>query len=164
MAELQPMHLSNLLSTDLILPSIVARSKAEMLETLAAHVESARPHIDRRVLEQALHERERQSTTALENGVAVPHVRLADLPSPLAVLARAVTGIDCGAADGRPTQLFLLLIVAAEQPGSHLKLLASAARLLSDPSCRSGLLEAPSAAEILGVIRAHELRSPRRAA
>ena len=88
-------------------------------------------------------------------------MRLAGLPGPLAALARSTAGISCDAADGRPTRLFLLLVVSAEQPGSHLRLLASAARLLSDARCRTRLLEAPSAAELLAVLREHEERAQR---
>ncbi|HEY2387525.1 MAG TPA: PTS sugar transporter subunit IIA [Candidatus Binatia bacterium] len=164
MAEIHPTHVTSLLSPELILPSIAARSKTEVLATLAAHMGTARPHVDGRLLEDALHERERQSSTALENGVAIPHVRLAGIPGPLALLARSVDGIDCNAVDGHPTRLFLLLIAVAEQPGSHLRLLASAARMLGDASCRAGLLAAPSAEELLAVVRSHELRTQRRAA
>jgi PTS system nitrogen regulatory IIA component len=164
MAEMHPMHVTSLLSPELILPAIAARSKTEVLATLAAHVGTTRPQIDGRLLEDALHERERQSTTALENGIAIPHVRLTGLPAPLAVLARSIDGIDCGAVDGRPTHLFLLLVAAAEQPGGHLKVLASAARLLGDAGCRASLLAAPSADELLAAVRTHELRAHRRAA
>ena len=155
------MTISSLLSPELVLPALSAQAKAQVLETLAAHVGLVHPHVDARRLADALHERERQSTTALEDGVAIPHVRLAGLPGPLAALARSTAGISCGAADGRPTRLFLLLVVSAEQPGSHLKLLANAARLLSDARCRTRLLEAPSAVELLAVLREHEERAQR---
>jgi len=155
------MTISSLLTLELVLPALPAQAKAEVLETLAAQVGRAHPHVDARRLADALHERERQSATALENGVAIPHVRLAGLPGPLAALARSPTGISCGALDGRPTQLFLLLIVCAEQPGSDLKLLATAARLLSDARCRARLLEAPSAVELLAVLSEQEERTHR---
>ena len=153
--------ISSLLTPELILPALPVQTKAEVLETLAARIGRAHPHVDTRSLAKALHERERQSTTALENGVAIPHVRLVGLSAPLAALARSSAGISCGAVDGRPTELFLLLVAAAEQPGSHLKLLAQAARLLSDARCRARLFEAPSAIELLAVLREHEERAHR---
>jgi mannitol/fructose-specific phosphotransferase system IIA component (Ntr-type) len=155
------MTISSLLTPELVLPALAAQAKAEVFEALAAHVARAHPHVDARRLADALHERERQSATALEHGVASPHVRLAGLPGPLAALARTPAGIACGAADGRPTRLFLLLVVCAEQPGRDLKLLATAARLLSDARCRTGLLEAPSAVDLLAVLREHEERTHR---
>src|SRR2546429_6799381 len=155
------MTIPSLLTPELVLPALPAQAKAEVLETLAAHVGLVHPHVDARRLADALHERERQSTTALENGVAIPHVRLAGLPGPLAALARSAAGISCGAADGRPTRLFLLLVVSAEQPGSHLRLLANAARLLSDAGCRTRLLEAPAAGQPLPVFPQHQERAQR---
>src|SRR2546422_4755662 len=95
------MMISSLLTPELVLPALPAQAKAQVLETLAAHVGLVHPHVDSRRLADALHERERQSTTALENGVAIPHVRLAGLRGPLAALARTAAGISCGAADGR---------------------------------------------------------------
>src|SRR5262245_23792016 len=157
------MTISSLLTPDLVLLTFPAQAKADVLEALAAHVARAHPHVDARRLADALHDRERQSATALEHGVAIPHARLAGLPAPVAAFARSAGGIPCGAGDGRPTQLFLLLVVGAEQPGSHLKLLAMGARLLSDPQCRTRLLEAPSAGDVLAVLREHEERTHRQA-
>jgi len=153
------MTISTLLTPELVIPALAARAKGEALAALAAHVGRVHPHLDVRRLTDALDERERQSTTALEDGVAIPHVRFAGLPAPLAALARSTSGIDCGAVDGRPTQLFLLLVVSAEQPGGHLKLLAGAARLLSDARCRTRLLAAETAADLVAVLREHEARA-----
>ena len=151
--------ISSLLTPELMLPSLPATTKEQVLDALAAHVGLVRPQVDVRRLASSLHDRERQSTTALENGVAIPHVRLAGLSAPLVAFARSTSGIAYGATDGQPTQLFLLLVVPAEQPGSHLKLLANAARLLSDAGCRSRLLAAPSADEMLAVLREQEQRT-----
>ncbi|HUE30923.1 MAG TPA: PTS sugar transporter subunit IIA [Verrucomicrobiae bacterium] len=155
------MTISSLLTEDLVLPALPAQAKAEVLDRLAAHVGQAHPQVDCARLAGALHERERLSTTALENGIAIPHVRLSGLSGPLAALARTTAAIACGAVDGRPTQLFLLLAVPAEQPDGLLKLLAKAARLLSDAPCRAGLLAAPSAGALLAVLREHEERAQR---
>jgi PTS system nitrogen regulatory IIA component len=155
------MTISSLLTPELVLLALPAQAKADVLEALAAHVARAHPHVDARRLADALHDRERQSPTALEHGVAIPHARLTGLPAPVAALARSSAGIPCGAGDGRPTQLFLLLVVCAEQPGSHLKLLATGARLLSDARCRTRLLEAQSAVDALAALREHEERAHR---
>jgi hypothetical protein len=48
-----------------------------------------------------------------------------------------------------------------DQPGGHLRLLASAARVLSNARCRAQLLEAPSAVELLAALREHEERALR---
>jgi mannitol/fructose-specific phosphotransferase system IIA component (Ntr-type) len=152
------MTISTLLSPDLVLHSLAVAKKADVLDALAALVGRMHPHVDARRLADALHERERQSTTALENGIAIPHVRLAGLPGPLVAFARTTSGIPCDAVDGRPTRVFLLVVAPAEQPGGLLKLLAEAARVLSDGRCRGRLLQAESAEELVAVLREHEER------
>src|SRR4030095_13162205 len=91
------MTISSLLTPELVLLALPAQAKAEVLETLAAHVGRAHPHGDARRRADALHEREQQSATALEDGVAIPHARLVGLPAPLAALARRPPGIPRGA-------------------------------------------------------------------
>ena len=159
LSVLQPATISNLLTPELVVPALAATTKDDVLETLSALVGLIRPHVDVGQLASSLHDRERQSTTALEHGIAIPHARMAGLPGPLVAFGRSITGVAFGASDGRPTQLFLLIVVAADRPGNHLKLLANAARLLGDATCRSRLLEAPSAVELLAVLREQEERT-----
>lgn len=150
------MTISTLVTPELVLPTLAGLAKADVLEELAVHVGRVHAHVDARRLADALHERERQATTALEDGVAIPHVRLAGITEPLGAFGRSISGIPCGAVDGEPTRLFLLLVIPAEEPGAHLKLLARAARLLSNGGCRARLLAAGSADEVVAVLREHE--------
>jgi len=153
------MLITTLLHPDLVIADLPAALKDEVLDALAVQVGRVHPRVDVRTLSAALRDRERQSTTALEHGVALPHARLGGvLEAPLAALARTAAGIPCGAVDGHPTRLFLLLVVPAEQPGAHLRMLANAARLLSNARCRSRLLEAPTATDLLAAFREHEER------
>src|SRR5439155_818038 len=61
------MTISSLLTPELVLPALPAQPKAEVLETLAAHVGLVHPHVDARRLADALHEPDRQSTAAPES-------------------------------------------------------------------------------------------------
>jgi mannitol/fructose-specific phosphotransferase system IIA component (Ntr-type) len=49
--------------------------------------------------------------------------------------------------------------VPQESPGSHLKLLANASRLLHDARCRARLMQAPDERAVLAVLRAEEDRA-----
>lgn len=153
------MRISDLLDTHMVLPAVAATRKDEVLELLATRLASEHPEIDRLRLTTALCERERQMSTALGDGVAVPHARVAGLTRMVAVLGRSPGGIACGSHDGKPTHLFLLLVVPEESPGAHLKVLATASRLLHDQGCRARLLEAPDATALLQVLRTEEDRT-----
>jgi nitrogen PTS system EIIA component len=154
------MRISELLDTNMVLPAVAASHKDEVLDLLATHLARVHPEIDHLHLTTALRERERQMSTALADGIAVPHARVAGLTRMVAALGRSATGIACGSHDGKPTRLFLLLVVPADSPGSHLKVLATASRLLHDERCRTRLLEAPDdASALLQALRAEEDRT-----
>jgi nitrogen PTS system EIIA component len=156
------MNITDLLTTELVLPSLEARDKDAVLLALAGRVVGCRDDVDGTVLVEGLRDRERQSSTALVDGVAVPHAKLPGLSRMVAALARSVTGIDCDSDDGRPTHLFFLLVGAAERPGEHVKALAAVSRLLHDGRCRARLMAADDEAAMLAVLREHA--SPLRAA
>src|SRR5262245_65396082 len=54
--------------------------------------------------------RERQGTTSLGNGMAVPHVFYDQVPSAHLVVARSSTGVHMKTPDGKPIRTFFCLI------------------------------------------------------
>ena len=157
------MKISDLLTVELVLPALIAREKDEVMQTLAAHVSRHRPELDHGRLVTALQERERQMTTALTDGVAIPHAKLPGLPHMVAAFGRSLGGIDCDSHDGRPTHLFLLVVAPAEEPGAHLRVLAAASRLLHDDRCRTRLMQADDEIALLAALREEESRTQRAA-
>lgn len=158
------MRISDLLSPSVVLPAIRGRTKDEILESLATHLTAHHPEIDHGSLVAALLERERHVSTALVDGVAIPHARVPGLRTVVAVLGRSPAGVTCGSHDGKPTHLFLLFAAPAEAPGPHLRLLAAASRLLHDQRCRAELMEAQDPLTLLGALRDAEDRVHRTAA
>jgi len=146
------MNLFDVLTSELVVPALAASDKDGVLLTLAARVAQSHP-IDEGALVEALRLRERQMTTALVDGVAIPHAKLPRLPGLVAALGRSAMGVDCDAHDGVPTRLFFLLVGPAERPGDHLKALAAVSRLLHEERCRTALLAADDAASMLDVLR-----------
>ena len=155
------MRITDLLTEELVLPALDARGSDEVIETLGMRVAAQHRDIERDRLVQALRERERQVTTALGDGVAIPHARLAGLERTVAAFARSRTGIQWESVDGKPTHLVFLLAGPADLPGAYLKVLAGVSRLLSDERCRARLMEAENEAELLLVLRDEEARSRR---
>jgi nitrogen PTS system EIIA component len=153
------MRISDYLSTDVVLPALDAAGKDEVTAALAERLAARHADVDGAALATALRERERQVSTALEDGVAIPHARLRGLSRIVAAFGRSRAGIHCGSHDGNPTHFFLLLVVPEEAPGSHLKLLATASRLLHDPGCRTRLMQAVDESALLDVLRAEEARA-----
>ena len=155
------MRIVDVLKIDLILPDVGTSGRDEVLRLLGERLCTAHPAIDRGGFVDALHVRERQMTTALGDGIAIPHARLAGLEQPVAVFARSRSGIAWDAVDGRPTHLVFALAAPLEAPGASLKVLSTISRVLAQPRCRTRLLEATDEAALLAVLDDEDARSRR---
>jgi len=103
-------------------------------------------------IEKVLVERERLSTTAIGNGIAIPHSRLPGLERLTVIVARSLKGIEFEALDKRPARLIFVVLAPEDQAHIYLKTLAHLAKLLSNEERRRRLLEASSEEEILEIL------------
>jgi PTS system nitrogen regulatory IIA component len=140
-------------SEELIAPDLNGKTKDDVVRELASHLSRAHPKIDADRLVQVLWERERLGSTAIGDGIAIPHGKLAMLGSVIGVFGRHLTGVDFDSLDGKPTQLFFLLVAPEDSVGQHLKALARVSRLLKDAGFRQNLLAAKGRPEVYQLIR-----------
>ncbi len=140
----------------LIAPALRAETKGDVLAELAHHLSSQRQEVEEKRLVDVLWERERLGSTAIGDGIAIPHGKLQGLRGVVGMFGRHVQGVDFDSLDGNPTKLFFLLVAPEESVGQHLKALARVSRLLKDGDFRKRLVEASDAAEILGLIRSED--------
>jgi PTS system nitrogen regulatory IIA component len=149
------MKIVDFVGPELIVPQLQAHEKSavirELADHLAAHVTGPQK-IDREVLARVLLERERLASTAIGEGVAIPHGKLDAVGKLVAVVGRAPEGVDFDSMDGRPTHLFFVLVAPENSTGVHLKALARISRLFKDPEFRTRLMQAKDAQEIFRVI------------
>ena len=97
-------------------------------------------------------------STAIGDGIAIPHGKLAGVSSIIGVFGRHVRGVDFDSLDGGPTHLFFLLVAPEDSASLHLKALARVSRLMKDPAFRERLSSAPDAAEIFRLIKEEDAR------
>lgn len=118
-------------------------------------VETALPDADAATLEavfQRVLERESISSTAIGDGLAVPHGRTDAIPS-IRVAAGIAEGVeDYAAADGQPVRLCVLVATPETDAGMHLKILGRLARLMRKPELRDALFNAKDAAAFHAVL------------
>jgi nitrogen PTS system EIIA component len=148
------MKITDILASSDVVPSLEGSSKEEIIEELAGVVAEHHPEIDRERLVTALEDRERLNSTALGEGVAIPHGKLPGLKRVVAAFGRSEgPGVDFQSLDGKPTHLFFLLVAPEDSAGAHLKALARISRLLKDEGFRARLMLAEDAAELYRTIR-----------
>ena len=146
------MKIVDLIKRDMVVPALRATDKRGILEELASYMAGRHPRIDRAVLAKVLIEREQLASTAIGEGVAIPHGKLDAVGEIVACLGRAPTGVEFDSMDGQPTFLFFVLVAPESSTGAHLKALARISRVFKDPEFRRRLLAAPDGESMYQVV------------
>ncbi|MCA8924407.1 MAG: PTS sugar transporter subunit IIA [Planctomycetes bacterium] len=134
------------------MPTLAALLRPEAVVDLdAAHAEDALHALASSALDlvddgltldellQAIYEREKLHSTALGEGVAMPHVRLKQVKAFRTVLGRSRGGIEFAAPDGQAVRLFLMIVGPEALADQYRKLMTRAARFLRNEA--ANLLE-----------------------
>ena len=146
------MRVVDILTEELIVAQLRSLTKTDVLRELAGRLAARYPEIKAEHLTTVLLDRERLGTTAIGEGIAIPHGKLPGLKKVVSVFGRSLNGIDCHSLDGAPTKLFFLLVAPEDSAGVHLKALARVSRLLKDKGFRERLLQSDNQAELYRVI------------
>ncbi|HSP99852.1 MAG TPA: PTS sugar transporter subunit IIA [Candidatus Dormibacteraeota bacterium] len=142
-----------LTSEALVAPDLAGADKTAVLRELAEHLARSHAGIDPDRLVEVLWERERLGSTAIGDGIAIPHGKLPGLSGVIGAFGRHPAGVDFESLDGSPTHLFFLLVAPEDSVGQHLKALARVSRLLKDRAFRERLLAAPDRGALFRLIR-----------
>ena len=130
--------------TDLISPSralcgLEGGSKKRILEIASQTIAEQNPPLEAEAIFSGLINRERLGSTAIGEGVAIPHCRLANCDEALGYLIKLDTPVDFDAIDNQPVDLLFILTVPEEACEQHLNPLASLAENFSRAEFRDNL-------------------------
>ena len=108
--------------------------------------------VDRENLLDRLLQRELMASTALGEGVAVPHPRkpLAELETPVVSTFFLAEPLDFHALDGKPVRVVFLMLGSSTR--EHLKLLSQLAFFLKNPEARAALERCGNEEEFFGIL------------
>lgn len=147
------MKITDLLSPELVIADLKGTTKPDVLNELAKALASKYKEISLAELTAVLAERERLGSTAIGDGIAIPHGKLRGVMKIIGAFGRHVQGVDFDSLDGGPSQLFFVLVAPEDSASLHLKALARVSRLLKESSFRERLLAAKDAEEIYRLIK-----------
>jgi nitrogen PTS system EIIA component len=145
------MTLTDLVAQNAIIPALKVNGKKQAIQELAARAAELTGQSERAILEILL-QREKLGSTAVGNGVAIPHGKLAKLGRLFGLFARLERPIDFEALDSQPVDLIFLLLAPEAAGADHLKALARVARLLRDPEIARKLRESSDADALYAVL------------
>ena len=148
------MQIMDFLSKKAILPDIKSTKKEEVLKELVDALIGAE-EIEKRCrnkLIDALMTRESLGSTAIGQGIAIPHAKSDCVDKLIAAFGLSRKGVDFDSLDAEPAYIFFLLVAPQDSAGPHLKALARISRLLKDKYFRDSLRACTDDKSILKII------------
>lgn len=143
------MILTDYLTTRHIRTGFQAGGKAEALAMLCRQAAELY-RLDEEAILRVVLDREALGSTGVGGGVALPHGKSALVDRPVLVLTISPDGVGFDSLDGRPVQVFALLITPLGGDGrEHLALLARLGGLFKSPSAVEELVAARTPADVL---------------
>lgn len=145
------MRITDLLSKDAILLNASFSSKQQVIDKLVAVHKAVGNISDVTKYKNGIIAREASGTTAIGDGIAIPHAKSDAVIKPGLAAATVPGGVDYESMDGKPSNI--IFMIAAPLDGNvHLEVLSRLTVLLMDEKFRADLLAAKSAGEFLSVI------------
>lgn len=145
------MKIIDLLKKDAIELNTSVASKSDAIDKLVALHEKAGNLLDVKAYKEAILAREAQGSTAIGEGIAVPHAKSESVKTPGLSAITVPSGVDYEAPDGKNSDI--LFMIAAPLDGDlHLEILSRLMVMLMEPEFCAALRGAKTADEFLSII------------
>ncbi len=145
------MRIVDLLSKDSIRLNASPKSKPEAIDMLIDLQVKGGKIADKEAYKAGILAREEKGSTAVGEGIAIPHAKSEAVKAPSLAAMTVPDGVDYEALDDEPSNL-LFMIAAPNDGDVHLEVLSRLMTILMDEDFRENLLKAKDADEFLKVI------------
>ena len=145
------MRIVDLLSPDAVRMNVSLTDKQDAIDKLVALHAAVGNIAKREGFKEAILQREALGSTAIGEGIAIPHAKSPLVKVPGLAAMTVPQGVDYGAPDGKPSDI--LFMIAAPMDGDlHLEVLSRLMTLLMDERLRRALKAAKTPGEFLDAI------------
>ncbi|OYR88867.1 PTS fructose transporter subunit IIABC [Lactobacillus taiwanensis] len=150
------MKIEDLLSPDLMIMDLKATTQEEAIKEMAdLEVKQGVVNNEDEFI-KSIWAREKESTTGIGEGIAMPHARNKYINRAAVLFAKSPKGIDYKALDGQPVHLFFMITAPAGADNTHLQALAKLSSLLINPDVVNALKVATTPEEVIDIFKKAE--------
>ena len=146
------MRIRELLSSQSIALGAESANKKDIIEKMTVLMEASGNLTDRKQYLAGVLEREKEGTTGIGEGIAIPHAKNAAVKS--AGLAAMVLKkpVDFDSLDGEPVKLIFMIAAPDNGANEHLEALSRLSAMLMDDTFREKLIRSENVDEFLKII------------
>lgn len=152
------MKLSEVFCFDCVVPALSAKTRDEAIIELVEALSKA-GHLGKNKstdVSNSIIKRENDASTGIGKGVAVPHVKFANITNAVAAIGVSGGGIDFSSLDKQPVYVIIMLISPVDNPDKHLQAMEKIFKMLQLDKCRRFLRQSQTVEQIKEVITDYE--------
>ncbi|AYV24020.1 PTS fructose transporter subunit IIABC [Vibrio mediterranei] len=151
--------MKEILNAQLIKLDLAATDKDAVFNELADVLVNAGKVSDKQQFVKDVWEREKTGNTGFEDGIALPHAKSASVVSPAIAVGISKQGIEYGAEDGQPSNIFFMIASPEKASNFHVEVLAKLSSKIVEPTFLENLRRATSNEEALALLVADDKAS-----
>ena len=148
------MKLSEIMKPEALVPQLTGTKRDAVIEELVTSLAEAGAieTSEIPVVIKAINKREKQATTGIGKGIALPHAKLASIKQPVATIGLIPEGVDFSSLDSQPVQAVILLLSNPDSPDEHLQAMETIFKNVQREMFRKFLFQAKTAEAIVELI------------
>lgn len=143
------MRIKDILSPESMIMDLQATTKEEAINEMADLEVATGIVNNKEKFVESIWAREKESTTGIGGGIAMPHARNEYINKARVLFAKSEKGVDYDSLDQQPVYLFFMITAPAGADNTHLQALAKLSSLLINPDLVEKLKAAKTADEVI---------------
>lgn len=143
------MRIKDILSPESMIMDLQATTKDEAINEMADLEVATGIVNNKEKFVESIWAREKESTTGIGGGIAMPHARNEYINKARVLFAKSEKGVDFDSLDQQPVHLFFMITAPAGADNTHLQALAKLSSLLINPDLVEKLKAAKTADEVI---------------
>lgn len=117
---------------DLVIPSLIVPNHKQMMRIIASEIAQV-IGINDRILGERLSDKEKETPSAMGDGLAITHLQLSGLQNSLNVFIKLKNPVAMSAPDNKDVDIVCILLTPEREGSMYLRTLARVSRLLRNP-------------------------------
>ncbi|MCX5633537.1 MAG: HAD-IC family P-type ATPase [Phycisphaerae bacterium] len=147
------MKISDFVNRQLVAAHLKSHTKDEVLAEIVNRIGASKKIKNKQEVLEKILEREKQGSTGIGSGSAIPHARIEDLKEAVLFVGLSRRGINFASIDGKPVHLIVFFLTPLLESGLHLKILAGIGMLLSHRVLIEQIVRCSTDDELFGVLK-----------
>ena len=143
------MKISELLENGAIILDLKGQNKKDIIDEMAQALNEKNVLSDKGQFIEDIWKREKEFSTAIGDGIAIPHAKSSVVIKPSIVFAKSNHPVDFDSLDKKPTFLFFMIAAPVEGKELHLMALAKLSRKLVKAEFRDHLMKVTKPFEVI---------------